>query len=281
MVIVRNEKTFSYPETYVVLKEKDFAMFAGYRKKIAQRLINSAHNEILPSLIEASKRNGELQAQRLRISSKNRNKLYESAKKNKVLVSPLKHGLSASSARSNIVKKTITNEDINSLSGPNNSKRQFDKFKTKILESDKPRSRFVIFRSDLGDDVLSHELGHVENATSINPFKRFRSRLNQTTNIRPRFDNEVSSAINVIGFKERGIKSLLSRAIEDGLILGEERSANRNALKLLKKSGATKQELEKAKQTLDAGYETYNQASKLRRKSILANTIFPRERRPK
>ena len=38
MVIVRNEKTFSYPETYMVLKEKDFAMFAGYRKKIAQRL---------------------------------------------------------------------------------------------------------------------------------------------------------------------------------------------------------------------------------------------------
>lgn len=69
MVIVRNEKTFSYPETYMVLKEKNFAMFAGYRKKIAQRLNAEKIKEM--ALLDSSLKRADLaQREGLTISGK-------------------------------------------------------------------------------------------------------------------------------------------------------------------------------------------------------------------
>lgn len=146
------------------------------------------------------------------------------------------------------------------------------------MDPKKPRSRFVIFRGPYGDDVVSHELGHIQNATSLNPLKRLRNIINNRTSIRERLSKDTDS-IRGDNLKKRGLGSILSKSLEDNIILGEERLANKNALEILKKAGATPEELSKAERTLNLGYETYEHATKARRNSILANTVYPEGRR--
>ena len=108
-------------------------------------------------------------------------------------------------------------------------------------------------------DTLAHELGHVQNANSKNPIVKV--------------IHEVSGRNKRINPEDRGIGNIIKNSISHKLRINEEARASRNAMKMLKKAGATEDQLKQNERNLNLALNTYKTAAKEDRIKLIRNTI--------
>ena len=207
MKIIRTGSTIPF-QNYTILDQRNFGVVSNLRKRVSDKLIAGKVKELSKLQSANTKTLVSQEYNPVKIVG-DRNKLYRVAKDKKVLVSPLRLNFGGVNQTTKVVKTTLTPEEANILSNSPNTKTQFYKFKRKILESKKPRSKYVVFNGGYGDEVLSHELGHIENASSLNPLKRLRYRINSSSNIREKLSNDLEK-VSTGELQDRGIKNLLS-----------------------------------------------------------------------
>lgn len=118
----------------------------------------------------------------------------------------------------------------------------------------KTKSQIFVSPED-GDEALGHEIGHQMNKVSKNPITRFISNSNKYR------------------AKDLSGKELVKQRIAEKLQVQEEKNASKNAMKLIKNSGAPKEEVKHAKDNLNAYLNTYKSMDGLTT-DILASKKF-------
>lgn len=73
-------------------------------------------------------------------------------------------------------------------------------------------------------------------------------------------------------------KDIIDRFVASKIIQAEERNASKNALEILKKNGATKKELEKAKEALDLAGKSYKTMDRAYKEAAMNKITIPSRR---
>lgn len=103
-------------------------------------------------------------------------------------------------------------------------------------------------------EYLAHEVGHVDNAVSRNPIKKFINWAGGSSPARV----EVNNGVYINGKDSAtGLRPAFSRLLNNSYIVAEESGATRTGLRLLRRHGATQKEIEEAKKSLGHGINTY------------------------
>lgn len=108
-----------------------------------------------------------------------------------------------------------------------------------------------------GPETLAHELGHVMNKEKKKLYDipgKYQNIISKA-NKKLRGDQKILMENGPDGSSK--LRDAFKRFVSSKVIQAEERNASRNALKLLKKNGATKEELKKAERNLKAMGDTY------------------------
>lgn len=142
----------------------------------------------------------------------------------------------------------------------------------------------IAVKENLGAEVLAHEVGHAKNATGRG-LKRKISELDPRNDPMGAFGGNVHvypGAKNQyrpwgmepgkVSTKE-AIKDLGRDTVNSGKILAEEINANKEAIKVLKKQGASKKEIKEAKKLLNNNIATYRGMAKGSLKSGIGRII--------
>ena len=129
-----------------------------------------------------------------------------------------------------------------------------------------------------GVEILAHEIGHLdsESGKSGKIKKWISSRKSNSPEIRGEMEGFSSMDDPSIGISEWWKRMNRSRVVNL-----DEKNATKNGLKLLKKHGATKDELKKAKENLKLSGKTYKYMGRIYRKAPLKNYIQIKSRRTK
>lgn len=162
---------------------------------------------------------------------------------------------------STVNNKDLAGVDISSL-GVTDKDKKILKSAIRNAKSNKNGSQ-VFLQSDAGDEALAHELGHQLNRVSKNPITRKRNQI--STKFRTKFNPDPTDNPNLRKYVKY---TVLGKTIEH-----EEKSASKKGYKLLKKSGATKKQLEKAKENYKTNLDTYRYLRRAQSDSILANAL--------
>lgn len=163
---------------------------------------------------------------------------------------------------------TSTSEDTRQRSlalidAGNNIKDNIIKREGKKLLNSSNKDRAQIYLPDKsGAEYLAHEIGHNLNRTgNAGPLRKLINIIASSEKVGGDF--VLNTKIDANELRKRDvIKESLKRYTNSKLIRSEEKAASRNALKELKKAGATKEELEIAKKNLDNAYKTYKHKSR-------------------
>lgn len=177
--------------------------------------------------------------------------------------------------------QTMTNELANKYS---NAEDIIDRYKNKRKRVNRLRNstergnvkhQIIIPPRLSGIDQVSHEIGHISNVQSKNPITRL---------IHKKADESSHSSLenyemikSLMGTHRRsGIKSIMQDIINEGSIIAEERGASNKGLRILKKSGATKDELRTAKKNYRLALDSYKNKGLANIKTTIRNTIQPK-----
>lgn len=156
------------------------------------------------------------------------------------------------------------------------------KFLKRILKKE-GRSSGIAMSKDSGIEFLAHELGHAQG--KIAKGKRGLISASDPRNLknsgdkgsishfkeRSRFEIRESGGKKV-GFKE-SLKDLLTNSRNSRAIIAEENAATREGIKMLKRHGATPEELKLAERNLGLVGDTYRNAGKKSVKTSLGRVI--------
>ena len=159
------------------------------------------------------------------------------------------------STKGNIIPNGSSNIDTESIK-KNNFKtfRKSSKMKNIVENNDNIIVHETEVITDKGKkksaraESHAHEVGHLRNDSKGGLLIR-RSRKS-----REKFETPSSKDSG------SGLIEGLSRTIDTAAILHDEKKASKNALRFMKEKGATKEELEKAKENLDLGLKTYKKS---------------------
>lgn len=138
----------------------------------------------------------------------------------------------------------------------------YKKHGKKLLNSSNKDKAQIYLPDGSGAEYLAHEFGHNLNRTgNAGPLRKLINKAANSEKVREDF--ALNTKIDANELRKRDvIKESLKRYKNSKLIRSEEKAASRNALKELKKAGATKEELEIAKKNLDNAYKTYKHKSR-------------------
>lgn len=153
------------------------------------------------------------------------------------------------------------------------------KFIKSILKKEN-RPAGVALSKNSGVDMLAHELGHVEGRVAGGKRGKIQA-------ADPRFSQGASYQGSLSNFRKKEGRNLstervsFKEAIKDHIanqraargIVGEEQAASKAGLRMLKKAGATKGELQQAKVNLNVGSESYKAVKNKISKSGLGRII--------
>ena len=76
--------------------------------------------------------------------------------------------------------------------------------------------------------------------------------------------------------RRSGIKSVIQDIINEGSIIAEEGRASKQGLRVLRKSGATKKDIETAKKNYKLALDSYKNKGLANIKTTIRNTIQPK-----
>lgn len=140
----------------------------------------------------------------------------------------------------------------------------------------------VAVEKDLGVEVLGHEVGHSKNATgkglkrkisNSDPRNSELGMWGDNVHMYPGAKNQYRyGSPDKVSFKE-ALKDLKRDTVNSGIILSEEKNANKEALRMMKKQGASKKEIKEAKDILNSNTEVYKGMAKGSLKSGLGRLI--------
>lgn len=119
------------------------------------------------------------------------------------------------------------------------------------------------------DDTLAHELGHHVDRFSKNPVKRVAAKLAPKLSTNFRKIKDIPENRKII----EGLKGLIGSKV----VNYNEASASKNGMALLKKIGASPEELKVAGKNLKAAYNTYKYGQNAAYLRLLASGIRPKK----
>lgn len=247
-----------YPE----LEQREFGIIDGSKK-----LINKTRRNLAASVLKSARRDIHKQAE---LGDKIEENLKNSTKKSSIMKTL---GKEANKRKVFVVKgrKHDKNKMLNKdTTIPSNSVSKRGKINlTKIDTVDNHYRKLgkalmkgdyvIVHRSD--QSALAHEIGHVINRKG--KLTKKISKINDIT--APIYENS--------RFYRKGFKGAWKNYKDGTIQVIEESNASRNGLKLLKKSGATKEELEEAKRNMKDALEDYKLTRNISTKGSLYKTL--------
>ena len=246
--------------------QKEFGV-KSYIKKSIIKLGNKIDDKIAKHRINRSIIANE--TSKLERNINNNENLEESLKRNlnkKILIVPGK-----SNSNTKLTKDAKTHY-LNQV-GENNSE-----LRDSINNSD-----YIIHynKHSGGYAALAHEIGHIEEETSKNPIKRYKAKLSGLDSVRGDFNRsdgkyglEKDEVRDSFDDGKSGIFKGILRYVKGKGIIDNEKSATNNAKRLLKKAGASKEELDKADELLSKDLEAYKEDVGVYWKSPIRNRIL-------
>lgn len=139
----------------------------------------------------------------------------------------------------------------------------------RLVSDNKSKYDDIIFYPKGADhSELVHEIGHKRNSISRNPIKRKLDDLNM------RYQDDISE---MKGSSKSGLLNAVKEFVKGKAVVADESNASKEGLKLLKGSGATKDEIDDARKLYNLKLNTYKHKSNANYKSTILNTIKPKE----
>lgn len=151
-----------------------------------------------------------------------------------------------------------------------------NRIKKKIANSIDKGEDVILHPSGSGTEYLGHENGHIKNAKSKNPITRLINKIANKAETREKFTGYASTGLTDDGI---GIREAADRFIKSKAIIKEEANASKRSLKDFKRLGATKEELDAARDSLNVGGDTYKKLSSAYYKTPVSNLIHTPGRR--
>ena len=127
-----------------------------------------------------------------------------------------------------------------------------------------------------GIEYRAHEVGHAMRVGSKNPITKLVRKYAFNPNTR-----EVLNINSGDQGSKRGIKEAIKGYLKGSMVVAEEKAASKNALKLLKKGGMSKEDLLRSKNNLDMSLITYKKGRSRLWKSPLRELVEIPSRRIK
>lgn len=150
----------------------------------------------------------------------------------------------------------------------------------KILKKDGRTG--IALRKNSGVETLAHELGHAQGniasgkrglIASSDPRNASGKYMGSISTFKEKSRKEImESGGKKVGFKE-SLKDLLTNSRNSKAIIAEENAASREGIKMLKRHGATPEELKLAERNLGLAGDTYRNARKATLKTSLGRLI--------
>lgn len=140
------------------------------------------------------------------------------------------------------------------------------------------RTEFISHPILSGDERLAHELGHMENAKPLkHPISWINTKVANSEKTREGIEKTIKNQIlGKPDYKSRGWWNTLGRYLAAKSINHEESLASTRGIKILRKIGATPEEIEKARANLKLDTATYEPAGSIYWLTSLRNTIRPK-----
>lgn len=141
----------------------------------------------------------------------------------------------------------------------------------------KGRMEFISHPLLSGEEKLAHELGHLENSKTKHPISWLNSKIANNESTRKGMRNTVDAQLNdTPDTKTGGWLRTLKRYLAAKSVNHEEKVASRRGIKILKRIGATPEELERSKANLKLDGDTYKPAGRIYWLTSLRNTVQPK-----
>lgn len=134
---------------------------------------------------------------------------------------------------------------------------------SKKISNSADKSDAVIFYPKGGPEYLAHELGHAKRHKG-----NIVERISHVAAVNP-----ITQGITQSQYLGGGIDASLSNAVLGKLARIEEAGASKKGLEMLKKAGATEEQLAAAKKSLDTAYDTYKYSNRYKTKMPLYNMV--------
>lgn len=121
----------------------------------------------------------------------------------------------------------------------------------KVMNAVKSGNDIVFLGKSYGrsSDTIAHEIGHAKNYHSKNPITRS---IHKVT-------SDMHGPLN----NDKGLYQMARHAVKNKALVKEESNASKNAIKMMKKAGASKEEIRQGKINLGLALDTYKNTEKL------------------
>lgn len=263
-----------YSQGYCVIEQKEFGRISELGRKISKKL---GITDRLKRSIDADDRS--IMAAR--------DKVNEARKNNKNNIEVIKnlgkeakkHGIKTIKGKKKFKNLDLNNKGFNRSNPWEASRDAVDSNKMIKLTKSWSKERREVGKSLINNKSVvnlagtqagyAHEIGHGMNRSGWLT-KRTSDKNNK---VRGEYSNSRKS--------RRGILGAFNNWREGNIVVKEERNANNRALKLLKKAGATKEELANAKEELKQSLNTYRLARNKFTKKPILDSLRSADPRPK
>ena len=135
----------------------------------------------------------------------------------------------------------------------------------KYIEELKKNNYYILHPSKSGTENLAHEIGHIQNKEDKNLIK------NTIRKLADKYPTDKRDPSTIL--KDSGVGLSIKNYIKGNILLQEERNANKNAIKLLKKSGYNPDKIKDSKESLKKNLMTYKYDRNIRSKIPLMNKV--------
>lgn len=240
--------------------QKNYGLLGNIGKKYRKMALNkvddsirNSHKIINSTLSNSSKIDSKKTPKNFKLK---RSLIRELKNTNTRVINNSFEGISGPQSNYTLRSKDLNENIINDLKNYN------PRLGKKIENAAKKSNELIFHNPKSGNEYLAHEIGHAMNRNSKNPISRAISRSETAIN---------HSYINMTD--KKGILNALKGFIKGKVKLHEESNASKNAMKLLRRNGASKEEMSISKDNLDKALVTYKEGSKLSYLYPLKNTL--------
>lgn len=239
------------------LEQREFGLISDFIKnninKVRRKVADKLEESIIKDFNKSSVARGRSEIPG-NVNSRVENKLSELAEKK---------------WKSDIIFDNTSNSNMNKISSKDDvikaALNAGHKPDSEIIKDISKKNYYIIHPSKSGTANLAHEIGHIQNKEGLNPIKRVIRGLADKNPIDQRNPKEILSDSGII----LGMKNYVKGSLREV----EEKNANKNALKILKKNGFNKNEIEEANDIFKNNQSTYRHDKNIRSKIPIMNKI--------